>query len=103
MQLLGTDCGRKIIHPNVWINSTLASYKLENNWIIPDVRFINEAEAIQKKRGLVIRIERIGLERDENAHESEKELDNWDGFFATVENDNTFEGFLGNIKDLNLI
>ncbi len=26
LQLLGTDCGRNIIHPNIWINATMSSY-----------------------------------------------------------------------------
>lgn len=27
MQLLGTECGRDIIHPNIWINALFADYK----------------------------------------------------------------------------
>lgn len=27
LQLIGTECGRQIIHPNVWVNATLAGYK----------------------------------------------------------------------------
>jgi hypothetical protein len=27
LQLLGTDCGRNIIHPNIWVNATMADYK----------------------------------------------------------------------------
>ena len=27
LQLLGTECGRQIIHPNVWVNATMANYK----------------------------------------------------------------------------
>lgn len=27
LQLLGTDCGRDIIHPLIWVNSTMSSYK----------------------------------------------------------------------------
>lgn len=28
LQLLGTECGRDIIHPNIWVNATMADYKL---------------------------------------------------------------------------
>lgn len=28
LQLLGTDCGRNIIHPNIWVNATMAKYTL---------------------------------------------------------------------------
>ena len=27
LQLLGTDCGRDIIHPNIWVNALFADYK----------------------------------------------------------------------------
>jgi hypothetical protein len=33
LQLLGTDCGRNIIHPNIWVNALMSEYKpaiLEN-------------------------------------------------------------------------
>ena len=29
-QLLGTDCGRDIIHPNIWVNALFADYKQNN-------------------------------------------------------------------------
>ena len=52
MQLLGTDCGRNIIHPNIWVNSLMSEYDScfedgkvkywgEGNWIITDMRFPN--------------------------------------------------------------
>lgn len=27
MQLMGTECGRDIIHPNIWVNSAMSDYK----------------------------------------------------------------------------
>lgn len=71
MQLLGTECGRHIIHPNVWINALFADYKptgefnhihdatIYPNWIITDVRFPNEVKAIKERDGIVIRINRL--------------------------------------------
>lgn len=74
MQLLGTECGRELIHPNIWVNSLFAKrkeikskvviddyeeyQKTYPNWIISDVRFPNEVEAILSKGGIVIRIDR---------------------------------------------
>lgn len=102
LQLIGTECGRNIIHPNVWINATMSDYrdnilrlkdgfipegadfiKVEDylekrvkgdsvklysrieasesvypNWIIPDVRFPNEAQAIKDRDGIIIRVHR---------------------------------------------
>lgn len=58
LQLIGTECGRDIIHPNIWVNALFADYTQHSKWIITDVRFPNEAKAIQKKGGLVIRVNR---------------------------------------------
>lgn len=77
MQLIGTECGRQIIHPNLWINALMSEYKSDMeieygsshtyypddvkkfpNWIITDVRFPNEAKAIKDRDGILIRVNR---------------------------------------------
>lgn len=30
LQLMGTECGREILHPNIWVNSLMAQYKPYN-------------------------------------------------------------------------
>lgn len=58
LQLVGTEAGRNIVHPNIWINATFSTYEESDNWIITDVRFPNEALHIKKKGGIVIRLDR---------------------------------------------
>lgn len=76
LQLLGTEGGREIIHPNIWVNALFADYNAKGfdykgsenkeikgdwiypNWIITDVRFPNEAQAIKDRGGIVIRVNR---------------------------------------------
>ena len=86
MQLLGTECGRKILHPNIWVNSLMTEYKESlphtkdlfdvpeveapdakettwikdqyPNWIISDTRFPNELKAIKDRGGITIRVNR---------------------------------------------
>jgi hypothetical protein len=79
LQLLGTDCGRNIIHPNIWVNALMSEYFCEDcgwkennkgtidacsglhklpNWIITDTRFPNELQAVESKKGLNIRVKR---------------------------------------------
>ena len=86
LQLLGTECGRQIIHPNLWCNSLMSEYKplvstqlvimnlgmstsqLEKvgkevpieypNWIITDTRFENELKAVKDRGGITIRVNR---------------------------------------------
>lgn len=85
LQLLGTECGRNIIHENVWINALFADYREvsytgpsvvhdmgngtsiatcdlkiipQSDWIITDVRFPNEAKAITDRGGVVWKVQR---------------------------------------------
>ena len=122
LQLLGTECGREIIHPNIWVNALFANYiarpkgkahdlqdmselysgktcdncgitfsgykrqpyckkcteddsvQIYPNWIITDMRFPNELEAVKSRGGLTIRVNLIGNE-DTGDHESETALD----------------------------
>jgi hypothetical protein len=92
LQRLGTDAIRDGLHTNAWVNALMADYialpqvgpkitedndyKLPN-WIITDTRFPNEAEAIKKAGGIVIRVDRPGV-KPINDHPSETGLDKWD-------------------------
>jgi hypothetical protein len=86
LQKLGTECMRTGLHTNTWVNALFADYKPISynddvqpelpNWIITDTRFPNEAKAIKDKGGIIIRVERPGVEAI-NAHPSETGLDNW--------------------------
>lgn len=83
LQLLGTEGVRNIIHPNAWINALYTDYYGTTlgigpsnlsfsgigtcdlvhkwqypNWIITDVRYPNEAQAIKDRGGIVVRINR---------------------------------------------
>lgn len=66
MQLVGTEAGREIIHPDVWVNSTFAKFQADEDgkyptWVISDVRFPNELGKIHKEDGLSIRLVRYRL------------------------------------------
>jgi hypothetical protein len=69
MQLMGTEAGRNVFHTNLWVDVVERKIKhkqeweFENNFVIPDVRFPNEIEAIRKWGGFVVRIVR-GKEPD---------------------------------------
>ena len=101
LQLLGTECGRQIIHPNIWVNSLFADYKKDSNWIITDVRFTNEAQAIKNKGGIIIRINRP-LYRLDDQHPSETALDNYN-FDYVIENEGNIDELVQKIKQLKLV
>lgn len=59
MQTLGTEWGRDLIHPDVWV--IVAKQQLINRgpgMVICDVRFENEAAWVRKNNGLLIHINR---------------------------------------------
>jgi hypothetical protein len=74
LQTLGTDWGRQLIHPDLWvlaaaerIDSLLAEGR---QVVIEDVRFENEAAFIREHSGLVVHIERKTGFVDQHASES---------------------------------
>lgn len=76
LQKLGTEAMRDGLHTNVWVNALFADYKSIGynitesglrktdeglqypNWIISDLRFPNEFDAIKEREGITIRIDR---------------------------------------------
>jgi hypothetical protein len=67
-----------------------------SKWIITDTRFPNEAEAIKKADGIIIRIERPGV-KPINPHPSETSLDKWD-FDYVIVNDGSLADLTKKIK-----
>lgn len=147
LQLLGTECGRQIIHPNIWVNALMVDYKPINqsapgrftvnyppevdfihnqdydgdikryliypNWIITDVRFPNEVEAIKRKGGIIIRVNRFSWVKEQEKqilkevwnykveeHESEVALDNYKDFHYVIENKGTIEELVEKISNI---
>lgn len=78
LQLLGTEWGRQLIHPDIWVRSLVerVSPWLDAGMtvVVTDVRFDNEAEAISAAGGEVWKVVRPGwscLCSDAAAHASE--------------------------------
>lgn len=53
MQTLGTEWGRKLIHPDIWVQAMATRIKPQT--VIPDVRFENEAKFV-RERGILIHV-----------------------------------------------
>lgn len=132
LQLLGTECGRKIIHPNIWVNALMVDYKTISstnkypNWIITDVRFSNELQAVKDRKGITIRVNRfpetiivcrspndckevpfdqdnrnhVELYKAETSnHESETALDNAD-FDYTIDNNKSINHLVSIVREI---
>lgn len=98
LQLLGTEFGRRLVHPDLWINALFADYKdPQPNWIIADVRFENEAEAIKNRSGIVIRVDDQRTYGD--THDSETALDSYE-FDTRILNNGSKKELNRAVKDL---
>lgn len=76
LQKFGTEVGRSI-HPNTWVWQTMDAIG-EGDAVVDDVRYPNEADAIRKAGGIVIRVERKDRPAtDFDRHVSETSLDNY--------------------------
>jgi hypothetical protein len=135
LQYEGTDIGRTHRGKNVWVNALFSKYTRKYsknaekvlpkdsypidvvvngfeypNWIITDVRFENEANAILNKGGFNIRINREDErsrfmaidkpeERSKYYHPSETALDNY-SFKYTIDNNGTIEELIVKVKEI---
>lgn len=129
LQLIGTDLFRNQLHPKVWVNATMVSYKkklpqcsgqpdfdwiiqpqeddfIYPNWIITDVRFPNELQEIKDKKGVTIRINRLNsspqtiyVNKKERTHPSETALDNAE-FNYIIDNNGTIEELIEKVKEI---
>jgi hypothetical protein len=113
LQKLGTEAMRDGLHTNVWVNALFADYKespqnvlgnegykLEDvypNWIITDMRFPNEMEAVELREGVTIKVVRPGTAV--GTHPSETALD--DAYFDhVISNDGTIEDLVEKVRQV---
>jgi hypothetical protein len=133
LQKLGTEAMRDGLHENVWVNALFADYRAEEswmhvqlsekpelvypNWIITDMRFPNEMEAVKERRGLTIRVIRQTKEQALklaavrlgklnatmqdiiNVHPSETALDDAK-FDYEIINDGTIEDLIEKVREI---
>lgn len=86
MQFLGTDIMRKMYEP-IWVNACIKKIQREQSQlaIIADVRFPNEANAVEKAGGTLLRLTRNVYPNE--THQSEVALDNY-SFSTIIDNHN---------------
>ena len=102
MQLLGTEWGRDMVHPELWL--LLAAQNLDliarthdtaNGLVVTDLRFNNEADFIRNRGGVVIHMDRASAPAVA-PHSSENGIwtapgDLW------LPNDGTFDELFANV------
>lgn len=58
LQMMGTEAGREIFHPDIWIYALERRMEMYPNVVIADVRFPNEIAFIQSRGGFAVRVKR---------------------------------------------
>jgi hypothetical protein len=73
-QTLGTEWGRNQIHPNLWVKLCIRSLKPDGKYVFTDVRFDNEAEAIEEAGGTLVHLKgrKAAMAEGTAGHVSEK-------------------------------
>ena len=136
LQIIGTDCIRDKVHPNAWVNALFAAYKLKDgdisnspyssnkmnnalkalkssypNWVITDMRFPNELEAVKSRGGITIRVNRpydslnqdslfsLQKQQETNNHPSETALDSAT-FDFVISNDKDIEHLINEVRKI---
>ena len=96
LQRLGTEAGRQTLWDSIWIDAALHDLDPNGNYVVTDVRFPNEAEAITQRGGRLVRIIRDGV-GPANSHASETSLDDYP-FIHGLRNDGSLEDFRENVR-----
>lgn len=97
LQKLGTESVRNGLHHNTWINALFADFTEDSKWIITDVRYPNEYEAIKQRGGVMIRVNRG--EQSKDAHISETALDDFK-FDYTINNNGSLDELKENVSEV---
>lgn len=97
MQTLGTEWGRQMVHPEIWVRSLLRRVQ-GRRAVIPDVRFENEASAIREAGGIIIHITRPTAPADD-PHVSEAGIAVQRTDFV-IHNDGSLQDFLRDVEEL---
>ena len=100
LQRLGTEVGRQLLGEDIWVTAAFRLMNSEDNYVLPDCRFINEARTVKEFGGTVIRVNRPGY-GPVNSHASEVGLDDWD-FDYFIDNDGTQEEFAAKVDEFML-
>ncbi len=100
LQTLGTDWGRNMIHPELWVlcasRSIAAACDNGDSVVVEDVRFDDEARYIRSRGGLIVHITRDTGLVDQHASESGVVVDDGD---LVIVNSGEMERFRFDVLD----
>ena len=89
---------RDVIDPNLWVKILFANTKGWSNYIIADVRYPNEVNAIKERNGILLRIDRKGA--GAGNHSSETALDDYKEWDLVIDNNSTKVDLFNTLKKI---
>lgn len=98
---LGTEWGRKLIHPDVWLK--IAESKIQHSRppiCVDDLRFPNEAEMLKAKGFTLVKIVRPSLRPGEDSHQSDVALRDFDSWDHVIKNDGSLEQLCARVESV---
>lgn len=98
LQRLGTEAGRQTLWDSIWVDAALNGIDKNDNICITDCRFINEADTIRSRGGIVVRVSRPGV-GPVNDHISERGLDEY-SFDYHLNNDGSLIDYKNSITNM---
>lgn len=101
MQRFGTEAGRDIHGEDCWVKALFSEWfdEGEPRLVISDLRFKNEADAVRGVSGIIVRIERPGLDALPGGHASEAGIPD-DLVDYVIFNDGTIAELHRNVLDI---
>ncbi|HEX7099330.1 MAG TPA: hypothetical protein VF377_08805 [Acidimicrobiia bacterium] len=97
LQAIGNSA-RRWIDPMVWIRPVLEKVSQPGDWVIPDVRFRNEADMIRVVGGYIVKVERG--EPNDDPDPSEQDLADWTGWDYVFDNNGSLGDLGRGIADM---
>lgn len=92
---LGTEWGRQCVHPDTWIKTWEAGFRMagSDKVVVDDLRHVNEFDCIRRHGGLCWTLDshREGFVKEATEHGSEGELDARTDWDDELQNDGTIE------------
>jgi len=89
------NSARRLLGEDVWIRALRCriATDLGSDWVVPDVRYPNEAEALRDLGAVLVRVDRPGV--DELSNVSDHALDGYQGWDLVVTNDGSLQDLDG--------
>lgn len=93
MQTLGTEWGRECIDFNLWVDTEMDAKAHVPRLVFDDIRFPNEVSAIRQAGGIVVKVDRPGMDASTAAgHVSEESIEQL-SYDLVITNDSTIDEF----------